>query len=764
MAEKVEENKRVKISDRSVGSSQLFQNKTLNPTVGAGGQYTVQVETPAKSGFTRLAEGLSTINPALQAVGEKDMARSDLALQQAGEMTLEEAAANAQALKDTEDSLYKQNGWIDRLTRTGKASSIENPLTFSRAQRLVGTRVGAEEYRPELVKRLQEKQLEFRRNGTPYVIEDVQNEVKAEMVDKYAIQDGFSIQRGFDSVTGKVNAETRARYIDEQARVGSIREIGNTAEQISVALMSGDLEQIKLRLPEIDSQNKHIDGSGYIKSWRMALSDLASKDNMAAQRMVTAMRDGDFKGIKMGGFELGSAAFDSVLDATEDEIDRVERREKAELGKAQEDMKKVWVEKSRALNSRGNDPVTPNEYGISVIGVDGDEQIPASELLESYKNSEVSKAALTGNRSLPESIFDSIDQSVEGRKAEARRKNESTVYVANNNVQSSDVVTTPKNQYLTQRSLVQDRNSTESDKAKLISIHQDVLNKVKNVEIDTKDGRYPDGVDPLLDENGEAIPVYELGDKLTGVLEEAYKNIYNNARNDTTKFEEVKADREQAKADKTFAESTKESKDTSLASTFESFEMPSVVNRNLATGYYTSINLAKIEAGDAEYYNAFVFGMSSEKKNKALASLNETIKTGRYSYKADKEFYIMGEKNFMGGRRPSHTVTRKVDTSIPLSESDIENFRKVADKIDELTPYTIKDLEMYSSRTISFPHKGMVKDMSDPATAKGVAFTYNTEEEAKRIVEMVQVEYPAYTRQMLESARLKRRTPKETTK
>ena len=105
MAEKVEENKRVKVTDRSVGTSQLFKNNKLIPTVGAGGQFTVQVEQPKQSAFSRLAEGLSTFNTALQAVGESNIAASDQAIQKASELSLEDAQAAAVELKDAEDEI-----------------------------------------------------------------------------------------------------------------------------------------------------------------------------------------------------------------------------------------------------------------------------------------------------------------------------------------------------------------------------------------------------------------------------------------------------------------------------------------------------------------------------------------------------------------------------------------------------------------------------------------------------------------------------------
>jgi len=195
-------------------------------------------------------------------------------------MSLEEIEESAKLLKETEDKMYEQNGFIDRLTRTGKMSVIENPLTFSRAQRAAGSRVGSERYKVELTKRLQDAQNEYRVSGTPYVIEDIQRGLTDEIVSELGMEEGSSIQRGFSDIAAKVNSETRQRYFDEQTRTGAIIEVGNTANGLSDILgSSGSPEDKSLRINDFIKRNQHIGGDGYIKALRIALDNLASSGN-----------------------------------------------------------------------------------------------------------------------------------------------------------------------------------------------------------------------------------------------------------------------------------------------------------------------------------------------------------------------------------------------------------------------------------------------------------------------------------------------------
>ena len=350
--EEVKENTRASITS-GLNRNTILNRPSAQPTVGAGGQYQVNVQSQPEGKFSKLAKGWSAFNTTLGALAESNVAASELATQQASEMTLEQIEENSRILKETEDKMYEQNSFIDRLTRKGKMSIIENPLTFSRAQRAAGTKLGTDRYKVEVNKRLQEAQKEYRRNGTEYVIEDIQRQVYDEILSDTSMDEGSSMQRGFSDIASKVNTETRQRYFDEQSRAGVIREVGNVSNEVSTIFgSSGTIEEKARKLMELKGRQEHIGGDGFIKAIRVGFDDLASKNPDLAMESVTDIRDQKYSNVKLGGFALGSAVYDNALDDIEASIDRELRKQQAETIKQVDDKKKVWREVASALNSR----------------------------------------------------------------------------------------------------------------------------------------------------------------------------------------------------------------------------------------------------------------------------------------------------------------------------------------------------------------------------------------------------------------------------
>ena len=739
--EEVKENTRASITS-GLNRNTVLNRPSVKPTVGAGGQYNVQVQAQPEGKFSKLAKGLSAFNTTLGAIAESNVAASNLADQQESEMSLEEIEENTKMLKETEDQMYEQNGFIDRLTRTGKMSVVENPLTFSRAQRAAGSRIASEKYKGELTKRLQEAQKEFRTNGTPYVIEEIQQQLQGEISGQFSMEEGSSIQRGFSDIASKVNADTRQRYFDEQTRTGAIIEVGNTANSLSDAFQSSSLESRKAIIGDIIKRNQHLGGDGYIKAVRIALDNLASKNPDLAQEIVNEMRDGNYSSINMGGFKMGSAVFDGALDDAEASIDREKRKIEADTDKQLNDQKKVWQEVATALNSRGNDLVTPSEYGISVSGFDGDSQVPANDLLDAYRVSEISKGALTGQRRVAESAFDSIDYSLKGRQATLRSRNESATRKDIVEATSSEEVTQAavafKMQLNTAKSSVDSKSM--ANQYKVVEMNNSVSNKVKAIDAATLNGRYPDGYEPIQDDDNNPIDWFALSpEQRRDVITKAKSKVYNDFNDKLVQWMDTEAKVQEARQSEKFDKGVPDAEQSSISDMKESMDIPPALSITAKAPQYLSWNLAKASAGKPEEHN-YLISIPRDSKVYTLKKLNAAIKDGVYALPPRKTGRDKGK------------ISR---TTLDLEE--IQKVKSMASGLDSLTPYTLDDMQSYNGKTGYFSSRGTTRDADALATAP---FQYSSDEEANQIVDEVKKYYPPYTRAMLEASKLE---PKEVT-
>jgi len=446
MAEKVEENKRVKVSDRSVGSTELFKNKNLSPTVGAGGQYNVQVEQPQQSAFSRLAEGLSTMNTALQAVGESDIAASDQAIQKASEMTLEQAQAAAVELKDAEDGMYKSGGFVDRLTRRGEVSNTENFLNFPRAQRALGHKLGAEGYTKRATMALKEAQEAFKTQGTEYDAAAIMEGIRNDMGEEFGMDDSFSTKQGFDNAVGKFTAEQISRDFDQKNKVSRVHNITRASDEMS-AIFAGHAtssdEQLSTRLSEMAGRYNNLTVGDSAAAMRMALSTLADRDPLGAQRAINMQRDGVLRDINMGGVPLSSAAFEATRDAIESELESIENKAERESNVSVAKVKQNAQDAKQAVSTLDfSEPKTLGDLGFAE-GLLTDEQATQTYSSEVEMQEGLNKALISnakGNEIAIRSAISGYDSNTENRSnnkqimqanSASRMENQSSRVVSN---------------------------------------------------------------------------------------------------------------------------------------------------------------------------------------------------------------------------------------------------------------------------------------------------------------------------------------------
>lgn len=722
MAEKVEENKRVKISDRSVGSSQLFQNKTLNPTVGAGGQYTVQVETPAKSGFTRLAEGLATINPALQAVGESDMAYSDLAVQQASEMTMEEVKANTIALKDTENHLYKQNGWIDRLTRTGKASVLENPLTFSRAQRAAGTRIGAESYKESLSSKVLQAQQDFKNNRTEYDVNSIITQTQNETFEQFGIEKGSSLMSGFGSAAGKLNSEIRIRDLTIKDKIAQAYSEGDGGMGFYNALKSSsNVGEMVANLNEVSSQHGNLGVDGSKRFIQAALSKLANEDPQEARAFLKNMQSGELKGINFGGVDIGSPVFENVYDSVRSELTRIERKNESENAESEGKITKEVSNDIRNAKWEHPDGATAEELrhiGIEVPETYGDaEVIPSSDyakiVSDSYKSKYpamqrgIGAAAASGNQSvigieagqksqqdrLVARTFDSV-------VGEERGMNASVKFQLNQQMRTA---------------------KGEGLKKKIFMVQESMKGKLENIRNSFLAGDLPVGVDPLLDENDQEIPVSRwTGDQLKSGMTTAINNVLQES---SDKVDSMVSDRvalAEQESKKAFNESTKDSKENSYKTQFKDYDLSDEIMAVAGISKNDQGNIIQASLGSKEAVNYALLYEDKGKVEARITNINKLIKKGSYT-RVGKS---MGMYNF--------------ETTIdePFSEKEMKILDRYRVQSEKTLGYDIEDLSYYKSQgRREFPTGTSFASNDDLLT---LFYRYDTDEEAQQIVEKVQ--------------------------
>jgi len=329
MADEVQENKRFKVTDRRVATEELFTPRTLSPTVGAGGQFTVAVQQPAQSPFSRLAEGLSSLNSALGSVAESDVAANELAAKEAADLSTDEILQKQTELKETEDGLYKSGGFLDRLTRKGSISHLENPLTYARGQRAAGTKLGLEKYTEDVSKRLKEAQNQYRINRTDYDLNEIQKEVMNQIKDEFQMDQGFSMERGFNSAISKFSADQRIRDFNEKEKITRVFSIGDAADELSSSIIGSSTispEMLKGNIRDITSRHGNLSRKDWDSALRVALSRAADRNPTEAQTMINMMRDGRMEGVNFGGFDASSSTFEAALDAAESEIATIERK------------------------------------------------------------------------------------------------------------------------------------------------------------------------------------------------------------------------------------------------------------------------------------------------------------------------------------------------------------------------------------------------------------------------------------------------------
>lgn len=314
----------------SVGNANLTP-RTVQPTVGAGGQYTVTPQTPAETGMTKLAKSLALFDSTLGQVAESNVASEQLAEQKVSEMSLEAAKEQALVAKETEDKLYKSGGFFDRLVRTGKAPAQANPLFYSRGQRAYGAKVADQEYTTRVSAAIAEAQKNYRANpDAVYSVQDIQNQIAEQVKGEFGVDVGGSSDMGFASSAGAFNAQQTVRDIEAQDKISRVHSVTFAADDL-VGIIKGSSKQkdavIVEQLMSNVSRHNNLSAKDYSAALSVALSQSASGDSHETQKFINRIRGGKLSGVKLGGFPLDSTAYEQALDRAEAEIESIERDE-----------------------------------------------------------------------------------------------------------------------------------------------------------------------------------------------------------------------------------------------------------------------------------------------------------------------------------------------------------------------------------------------------------------------------------------------------
>ena len=326
--EEVKENVRYKVTGGSLNSNQLFGNATMQPTVGAGGQYTVNVQSQPEGKFSKLARGLSAFNTTLGALSERDVAMEGIAEQKVSEMSLEQAQQYAQKAKEDEGKLYDGGSFFDQLVRRGKAPANANPLFYSRGLRAYGAKVAGQEYSVRVSKALKEAQESYRANpNNSYVAKDIQSKIASEIKEEFGIDVGASSDMGFNEAASKLDTAQLIRDVEAQDKIGRTHSTVFMADDIAGAIIGSitqSPEAIRAALADVSSRHNNLSAADSSKALQVAFSKALDSNPIEAQKMINRMRSGEFSDVKFGGFSLSSTIFEGALDAAEQEGERIE--------------------------------------------------------------------------------------------------------------------------------------------------------------------------------------------------------------------------------------------------------------------------------------------------------------------------------------------------------------------------------------------------------------------------------------------------------
>ena len=739
MAKEVQENKRFKITDRKVATKNLFQSKSLDPTVGAGGQFTVALAKPDRSAFSRLAEGLSSMNSALGDVAESEVAATGLAIKKASEMTLDEVKAQQAEFQEIEQSMVKSNGFIDRLTRKGDASVIENPMTFPRAQSATGTRIGKEVYQARVEQAMASAKLAYKRDASkPYSIPAIQKKISDEVSAEFNMSEGFSMQRGFDKVAAPYNAKQLAREFNEQDRIAEAWATVGGAEKSKEALVilgdsTSSPQAIKDAFDDLAMNTANLGRQSIMKMLDMAGADLA-RDN--PQALQLALNRSDESDVMIGGFPLNSPAYTEVINKWEDMVIREQNKMERETDKAISENNDRIKDTGITILSRG-DEQTPASMGLDIEGLDSQAPIPREELYEAFKKDEITKAWASGNGAKTEAMLFSLDTTAEARDERDRSRISRDGATAASNGRN---LSTGGVSFQTEKAMFLSKHGSQRSLSfEAAEIDRSIKADLTAIQSDMKQGKYPDGAEVIKGEGGVPIPFSELdSDTKDLIAKKATDEIYKKGVSSIIDISKRERDKEDAEELKKSKDIPIDKKDSNYKESLKTFKIDDKTKGRLNIPEFADHNAAKAKSNVSEYLNYIMFNMSKDERVNIIR-LGEESERG--SFKRNLAKYNRG-----GIKEGTFIATTQ------YSSEEVRNMKSIAEFYDTLTPLTIDEVSEITSTGYIPSRRGTL----DPDSIGERWFEYNTEEEKNQIIEKIRKFDRTFTGERLEANRKKR--------
>lgn len=624
MQQEVKENKRFKISDRSVSSDKLFANPKLTPTVGAGGQYSVTPQKPQQSSWERLAEGLGSMMGAAGAIQQSTVAANEASEKVVGEMTdreFQDAVAKAQEAQDVEKGMFDAGKFVDKLTRTGSASIAENPLTYTRGLQAAGLRVGREEYAPLVEQRLMDARKNMAANpDASYSIEQIQGEVKQELMDKYGMEGTFSMQRGFEKAISSEMKAQKIRDINEKDRLQKVRREGESSIAIGVAMdkmVGADSATRKEIMKDLNMQLNDLPTAAIIKASAKVVRDaeLDSPETLSEMQKIFA-EDGN----KLGGYPLNSPVFSSVRTLMNDLQERAE-------GKVIRDNNKEKVDLQRGMDADVNAirNVTNNTFadtgikpveGLDMNRVYDDKQT----MLNDYRNAVMANIPKGKNHLYSDVVYSEVDATEDQIKN--RKESEVKVQAGIDLSVAKQLASTDMFNFK-QEVGKGTREAIARDDLPSLRAHQSAdqhfTDSLLNIQRDLEDGVMPEGIVLPKNSQGEEESWDSMSDKSRQrALSDLIKKREYEARSILGEGLGEKDAIDRRDIDDDYKALEEKAKGSSFKSNYKAMEIPSRVKRGFGLDDYIDFHVANAASGNPESRSHLKSKDQQEKLSKAI--------------------------------------------------------------------------------------------------------------------------------------------------
>ncbi len=622
MQQEVKDNKRFKISDRSVSADNLFANPKLTPTVGAGGQYSVTPQKPQQSSWERLAEGLGSMMGAAGAIQQSTVAANEASEKVVGEMTdreFQDAVAKAQEAQDVEKGMFDAGKFVDKLTRTGSASIAENPLTYTRGLQAAGLRVGREEYAPLVEQRLMDARKNMAANpDASYSIEQIQGEVKQELMDKYGMEGTFSMQRGFEKAIASEMKAQKIRDINEQDRLTRSRMENDGAMAWSVAMekMDGSPADAET-MADFNRLTASSTPQEVIKMMAKSIRDTAIDSPDDLGKIEKFFRE---SGHSVAGYPLDSPAFASVRILIDDLQDRAEDKVIRDNGKEKSDLKRKMSADVDAIRNVTNNTFT--DTGVDPVeGLDMDRVYEDKQtMLNDYRNAVMANIP-KGKKHLYSSV---VYSEVDATEDHMKNRKESEVKVqAGIDLSVAKQLASTEMFNFKQEVGKGTREAIARDDLPSLRAHQSAdqhfTDSLLNIQRDLGDGVMPEGIVLPKNSQGEEESWDSMSDKSRQrALSDLIKKREYEARSILGEGLGEKDAIDRRDIDDDYKALEEKAKGSSFKSNYKAMEIPSRVKRGFGLDDYIDFHVANAASGNPESRSHLKSKDQQDKLGKAI--------------------------------------------------------------------------------------------------------------------------------------------------